>query len=294
MRYDLLAGATTPVPAPVVMGAPTILVFDSGVGGLTVHAEVAGARPDARFIYAADDAGFPYGRLDENALRARVLAVMERLIARFAPDAVVIACNTASTAVLAALRARFPIPFIGTVPAIKPACAISRSRVVAVLATPGTVARDYTRDLIETYARGCEVRLVGSMRLAPLAEAHLRGEAIDDDEARAEIAPCFVERRRDDGSLARTDVVTLSCTHYPLLLQRFQALAPWPVTWIDPAPAIARRVVQLIGEAPAGAIEAEPARAVFTSGAGVTAALRSALARRGFADLDVETMALLA
>ncbi len=292
MRYDLLAGAGMPAHAPVLMRAPTILVFDSGVGGLTVHAEIAKARPDARFIYAADDAAFPYGRLSEDALRARVVRVMERLVERFQPDAVVIACNTASTVVLAALRARFSIPFIGTVPAIKPACAMSRSKVVAVLATPGTVARDYTRDLIEQYAQDCDVALVGSTRLAALAEAHLRGEAVDDDALRAEIAPCFIERARSDGTIARTDVVTLSCTHYPLLLPRFEALAPWPVTWIDPAPAIARRVTQLIGPAPDHAPAAAAAGAVFTSGAGVTPALERALAARGLGDVEIEAMAL--
>src|SRR3712207_2885307 len=138
MRVDLLAGT---VYAPC-MGTepPTILVFDSGVGGLTVFSELAKARPDARFVYAADDAAFPYGRLTEDELVARVVAVMDRLIARHAPDLVLIACHTASTLVLPLLRQHFPIPFVGTVPAVKPAAALSRSRRIAVLATPGTVA----------------------------------------------------------------------------------------------------------------------------------------------------------
>src|ERR671912_1354566 len=160
MRVDLLAGATynpAVMPSPV----PTILVFDSGLGGLTVFSEILKVRPDARYVYAADDAGFPYGRLSEEALVARVLAVMDRLIGLYAPDLVVIACNTASTLVLPHLRARFPIPFVGTVPAIKPAAALSRSGRISVLATPGTVARDYTRDLIESYAAGARVNLVG-------------------------------------------------------------------------------------------------------------------------------------
>src|SRR3712207_9456570 len=125
MRIDLLAGASynpAPMPSPV----PTILVFDSGLGGLTVFSKVLTARPDARFVYAADDAGFPYGRLSEPVLVARVLSVMERLIGLHAPELVVIACNTASTLVLPHLRQRFPIPFVGTVPAIKPAAKATR------------------------------------------------------------------------------------------------------------------------------------------------------------------------
>lgn len=287
MRVDLLAG-TAYGTSPVVTRAPTILVFDSGLGGLTVLAETVRARPDAQIVYAADDAGFPYGRLDEGELVARVSAVMERLVARCHPDLVVIACNTASTLVLPALRARFTLPFVGTVPAVKPAAAITRSRLISVLATPGTVARDYTRGLIETYAASCAVTLVGSTRLAGLAEAALKGEPVDDDAILAEIAPCFVER---DGE--RTDVVTLSCTHYPLLLERMRRLAPWPVSWIDPAPAIARRVTQLIGPSPSRPIlVAGDAPAIFTSGAGITGPLRIALAGYGLSQVTIEPMPL--
>ena len=157
--------------------APKILVFDSGLGGLTVCGEVARLLPDAQIIYAADDAAFPYGELREDALVARVLMVMHHLIALCGPDAVVIACNTASTLALPHLRARFPkIPFIGTVPAIKPAASQSRSGLISVLATPGTVARDYTRELVRTYAAHCVVTLAGSSLLAPLAEAFMRGK----------------------------------------------------------------------------------------------------------------------
>src|SRR5262245_49375009 len=121
-----------PVVTPRALMAPTILVFDSGLGGLTVFREVTAARPDARFVYAADDAVFPYSRLEEAALVERVVALMERLIAAHAPDLVVVACNTASTIVLPTLRARFGVPFVGTVPAIKPACAVSTTRLVSV------------------------------------------------------------------------------------------------------------------------------------------------------------------
>ena len=123
---------------------PTVLVFDSGLGGLTVLREIARARPDLKLVYAADDAAFPYGRLDDQALVDRVAAVMDELLAKFEPELVVIACNTASTLALPILRARFSIPFVGTVPAVKPACEHSATKRVSVLATPGTVRRDYT------------------------------------------------------------------------------------------------------------------------------------------------------
>jgi len=288
MRIDLLAG-TSYNPAVMPSPVPTILVFDSGLGGLTVFSEVLRARPDARFIYAGDDAGFPYGRLSQEALTARVIAVMERLIGLYDPQLVVIACNTASTAVLPPLRERFFVPFVGTVPAIKPAALATRTGYVTVLATPGTVARDYTRDLIETYAGHCRVNLVGSRRLAGFAEAELAGNPISDAELRDELLPCFVE-----GEGGRTDVVALSCTHYPLLLSRFQALAPWPVTWIDPAPAIARRVTQLIGPpVPGHEADEDEAIAVFTSGAGITPAFREALRSKGLPVVRVEEMPLL-
>ena len=285
MQVDLLAG-TGHRPLAIPRSQPTILVFDSGLGGLTVLSRTTQACPGAHIVYAADDAGFPYGRLSEDELVIRVLAVMERLIARFHPDLVVIACNTASTLVLPALRARFAIPFVGTVPAIKPAAAATHSGMLSVLATPGTVARVYTRELIESYAAHCDVTLVGSTRLAGLAEQALRGEPVDDDALLAEIAPCFVEAHG-----RRTDVVTLSCTHYPLLLERMKRLAPWPVEWLDPAPAIARRVMQLLGSPDPG-IPCPEAAAVFTSGSGLSGPLRIALAGYGLAQVTIEPMPL--
>jgi glutamate racemase len=270
----ILAG---PEIAPRLMTAPKILVFDSGVGGLTVFREIARARPDARFVYAADDALFPYGKIPEAALIERVTGLMERLIEAHQPDLIVVACNTASTLVLPALRNRFTLPFVGTVPAIKPACAASRSKLVSVLGTEATVAREYTHALIRNFGEGCDLTLVGSGRLAALAEASLAGAAINDDDIRAEIAPCFVE----DGA-ARTDTVVLACTHYPLLLASFERLAPWPVRWIDPAPAIARRVVELLGPA-AGEKRQDLAPAIFTSGKMATAGFAAALQGFGLA-----------
>lgn len=276
------------IPSVMPSSAPTILVFDSGIGGLTVYSEVVKARPDARFVYVADNAAFPYGRLSEEALTARVLTVMDRLIGLYDPQLVVVACNTASTVVLPHLRARFAIPFVGTVPAIKPAALATRTGYVTVLATPGTVARDYTRDLVETYAANCHVNLVGSRRLAGFAEAELSGAPVPDEGLLTELRSCFVE---EGGK--RTDVVALACTHYPLLLSRFQALAPWPVTWIDPAPAIARRVMQLIGGNTSKEADRREALAVFTGEAGINGILRDVLFSRGFPLVTVERMPLI-
>lgn len=283
---DLLAGTADVAVVPAAV--PTILVFDSGVGGLTVAAEIARMRPGARLIYVADDAGFPYGRLAEAALVARVICVMERILKLHQPGLVVVACNTASTLALPHLRTRFSMPFVGTVPAIKPAALASRTRRISVLATPGTVARDYTHELIRAYAGDCRVTLVGSRLMAAYAEAELRGEPEPDDVILAELLACFVE---DEGR--RTDTIVLACTHYPLLKARFDLLAPWPVAWIDPGSAIGRRVSELLGPRPVSEFDAEPKNfAIFTGGAGLTSPLRSAMAMRGFADIRSEAIPL--
>ena len=163
------------------MGArPTILVFDSGLGGLTVYREIAAARPDADFLYLADDAAFPYGALAEPILVERLVGLLGQSIAKCEPDLIVIACNTASTIALPALRKKFAVPFVGTVPAIKPACATSRTQRVAVLGTEATVKREYTRALIRDHAQGCTVDLVGSKKLAAYAEAELHSRPVGD------------------------------------------------------------------------------------------------------------------
>jgi glutamate racemase len=256
--------------------APRALIFDSGLGGLSVLAEIRRLRPDVEIVYAADDAAFPYGRLSEAALVDRVETVMARLIGEAEPDIVVIACSTASTLALPPLRAAYPrLPFVGTVPAIKPAAAASRSGLISVLATRGTVARDYTHALVRDHAAACEVTLVGSSILAVIAERAMRGEAVEDSEIASEIAPCFVERKG-----RRTDHVVLACTHFPLIVDRLERLSPWPVGFVDPAPAIARRLDALIGAARPGARSARDGTAIFTSGEAPQPALQKTL--RGF------------
>ncbi|UJW73971.1 glutamate racemase [Rhizobium sp. SL42] len=219
-----------------------VLVFDSGIGGLTVLREARLLMPERGFIYVADDAGFPYGGWEEEPLRARIVSLFRDLLAAYEPEAVIVACNTAFTLAGGDLRAAFPaMRFIGTVPAVKPAAERTRSGLVSVLATPGTVKRAYTRDLIQSFASQCHVRLVGSENLARMAEAYIRGETLDDAQVLAEIAPCFVDK---DG--ARTDIVVLACTHYPFLANVFRRLAPWPVDWLDPAEAIARQARRMV------------------------------------------------
>ena len=254
-----------------------VLVVDSGIGGLSVLRAAREKLPDRRFVYVADDAAFPYGDWEEGPLTEHVVEMIGALIARFDPAAVVIACNTASTLVLPPLRLRFSLPFVGTVPAIKPAAEQTQSGVIAVLSTPGTMKRVYTRDLIESFAKNCHVRLVGSPDLARLAEERMRGQSIDRGAIAAQTADCFVEVEG-----RRTDVVVLACTHYPFLVDVMAELAPWPVTWIDPAPAIARRLVAVLPEGNGGARSVSGrSEALFTSGKPPPPSLARVLAANG-------------
>jgi glutamate racemase len=252
--------------APAPLGPP-VLVFDSGAGGMSVARQIRSLLPQLPLCYVADDAGFPYGDWPEEALSAHCVELLVRLVDELRPCAVVIACNTASTLVLAPLRARLSIPVVGTVPAIKPAAEISPSGLVTVLATPATVVRDYTFDLIRRFAPDTAITLVGARRLARLAEAAIAGKDVDREVLAQEIAPCFVTKNG-----ARTDVVVLACTHYPLLLDEMKRVAPWPVDWLDPAPAIARRLANVLGEAATSpdtgaALPAGADRVIATSGA---------------------------
>jgi glutamate racemase len=219
----------------------SILVFDSGIGGLSVLKEMRIILPSMRYIYVADDAAFPYGAWEEEELLVRMTKLFGTLIEQHDPGMIVIGCNTASTLAINHLREVYPDQiFVGTVPAIKPAAERTHSGLVSVLATPGTVKRQYTRDLIKQYASKCHVRLVGSEHLAGLAETYMRTGYVDEAAVKAESAPCFVEQ---DGK--RTDIVVLACTHYPFLANRLRKTAPWPVDWIDTCEAIARRAVSL-------------------------------------------------
>jgi len=216
-----------------------ILVLDSGVGGLSVHAHIRSRLPGLPTIYLADSAGFPYGTKSEKEVLQRVVALAEAVHRVYRPSLAVIACNTASTIVLPELRARLQIPIVGVVPAIKTAAAVSQSRQIGLLATPGTVAREYTGRLIEHFASDCEVVRVGSHALVHIAEAYIQGITPDPGQLREILSPFFEPGRS-------VDTIVLGCTHFPLLASELAQAAPQPVQWVDSGEAIARRVAFLL------------------------------------------------
>lgn len=238
-----------------------VLVADSGIGGLSVAREIRKARPDLAMVYVADDAAFPYGDWREGELTDHVVGLVAKLAEEHEPQAVVIACNTASTLVLPGLRTRLKVPVVGTVPAVKPAAERTESGLISILATPGTVKRDYTFDLIHQFAPEVAVTLVGATRLAALAEDKLARRPVDLEMLAAEIAPCFKEKNG-----RRTDKIVLGCTHYPFLIEEMRHAAPWEVEWIDPAPAIARRLAAVIAPAAEGALRGRGDLYLRTSG----------------------------
>jgi glutamate racemase len=235
-----------------------LLFFDSGVGGLTVLAPTRALLPTAPIVYAADSAGFPYGKRSEADLASRVPALLGRLVERFHPRLVVIACNTASTIALDHARAALDLPIVGTVPAIKPAAEMSKSRVIGVLGTQATVRQPYVDDLAARFAADCSIIRHGSPQLVELAEAKLGGEAVTIEAVKAAAQPMF-----DAPDGGRIDTVVLACTHFPLLGDELRAAFP-NVAYVDGGPGIARRIVYLTREQPWPA-QAPPGVALFTS-----------------------------
>jgi len=216
-----------------------ILFFDSGVGGLSVLGPTRALLPNAPIIYAADSAGFPYGKRSDADLAVRVPELLERLVERFQPRLAVIACNTASTIALDHARAALDLPIVGTVPAIKPAAEISKSRVIGVLGTEATVRQPYVDDLAARFAADCTIVRHGSPELVELAEAKLAGHDIGVDAVKAAALPMFTAPNGE-----RIDTVVLACTHFPLLAEELGAAFP-NVTYVDGGPGIARRIAYL-------------------------------------------------
>jgi glutamate racemase len=251
-----------------------ILLFDSGVGGLSVLAAVRDLLPGASLVYVADSAGFPYGTKSEAEIAARVPALLGRLAERYDPRLIVIACNTASTIALQHVRAALDIPIVGTVPAIKPAAELSKTRVIGVLGTDATVRQPYVDDLAARFASDCVVLRHGSAALVELAETKLRGEPADPAAYRAAIAGLF-----DQAGGERIDVVVNACTHFPLVVDELSSAAPHPVRFVDGAAGIARRVAHLTDRQEWPAAPAN--RAVFTRYGEQERALAPALARYG-------------
>lgn len=250
------------------------LVFDSGVGGLSVLDAMVAAPLPLALDYVADTAWLPYGDKPAAALRARVQALLAAMAAETHPDIVVVACNTASTLALDAVRARLSVPVVGVVPPIKPASELTKTGVIGLLATPATASGAYADDLIARFAANARVIRHGSTALVAAAEAKLAGRAPDPAAFVDAIAHLFAAPGGD-----RLDVVALACTHFPLVREDLAMAAPRPIAWLDSGAAIARRVAQLLELGP-GAARCERVYATDLARAAATAA---AFAARGFA-----------
>ena len=222
------------------MDARPLLIFDSGVGGLSVLAAIRAKLPNAALVYAADSAGYPYGTKTPAEIEARVPALLGRLAERFDPQLIVIACNTASTIALDAVRSALDLPVVGTVPAIKPAAALSRTRVIGVLGTDATVVQPYVDRLTQEFAADCTVVRHGSAELVELAEAKLRGAPADEAAYRRILGELL---SRPGGE--RIDTIVLACTHFPLVQAELESAAPRPLAFVDGKEGIARRTAWL-------------------------------------------------
>ncbi len=262
-----------------MQGRGPILFFDSGVGGLSVVAAARRLLPRAPFVYAADTAGFPYGTRDEAEIAGRVPALLGRLVERYRPMIVVIACNTASTIALSAVRAALDVAVVGTVPAIRPAAALSVTRTIGVLGTRATVRQAYVDDLAQRFAGDCTILRHGSADLVDMAEAHLRGQPASPD--------CYarvLDRLTGQPGGERIDVIVNACTHFPLVVDRLVAAAPPHVRFVDGSNGIARRIVHLIGDTHLPG-RTERDRVVFTRLTDSHLALAPAFAAQGFGDI---------
>ena len=196
--------------------------------------------PAAPLVYAADSAGFPYGTKRPAEIEARVPALLGRLAERFDPELIVIACNTASTIALDAVRAALDLPVVGTVPAIKPAALLSKTRTIGVLGTEATVRQPYVDRLSAEFAADCTVIRHGSAELVDFAEARLRGETASAGACRRALDGLFGQPGGD-----RIDTIVLACTHFPLVEEELAAASVRPVRFVDGKEGIARRTAWL-------------------------------------------------
>ncbi len=217
--------------------SPRVLVFDSGVGGLSIADCIHRALPGVELVYLADTGAFPYGEQPESLVVERVTRLIARALADQPCDVAVVACNTASTIALPSLRAEIAVPVVGVVPAIKPAAARTGNGRVGVLATPATVRRPYLDRLIQEFASHCSVERLGHPGLVQWAEGLVRGVPVPEDALAEAVAPLRA---------AMVDTVVLGCTHYPLLLDSLRRVLPEVVHWVDSGEAIARRVRYLL------------------------------------------------
>lgn len=217
-----------------------VLVFDSGVGGLSIADCIHRHLPAVDIVYLADNAGFPYGDKSEMVITERCCHLISRALEHYPCDVIVVACNTASTAVLPSLRSITPVPVVGVVPAIKPAAAQTMNGKVGLLATPATVRRPYLDRLVDEFAADCQVERIGHASLVRWAENLVAGTPVPLDELK-EAMRSFQD--------ADVDTVVLGCTHYPLLLESLKKSLPGVRFWVDSGEAIARRVAWLLEQA---------------------------------------------
>lgn len=255
------------------------LVFDSGVGGLTIADELRRAAPDWVVDYAADSGFFPYGVKTDEELRERLPRLCATLVEVARPDVLVIACNTASTLSLADIRAVVKAPVVGTVPAIKPAAEQTKTGVIGILATPGTVRRAYLDDLERQFAQGVTVIRRGSAGLVDIAERAIRGQAVDQEQVASAVKPLF-----DPPHGREIDIVVLACTHFPLIRDAIAAACPPGVRLIDTGEPVARQAMRVVSPSPR---PAGPAIAYVTGGAANRAAMAPAFSRFGYEAIQV-------
>ena len=224
----------------IVKQSPTVLVFDSGIGGLSIYNEIYNKMPNLHYIYAFDNEGFPYGDKSSEYLIARVNRIIATILQSYSIDLAVIACNTASTICLPSLRTNFPFPIVGVVPAIKPASKVTKNKCIGLLATKATIQRAYTSNLIQEFAPDCDVKLLGLSELAHIAENKLQGITVDMQQLEKLLQPWL--------NLSTVpDTIVLGCTHYPFIKDELRILFP-NTTFIDSGYAIASRVNTLLND----------------------------------------------
>jgi len=228
-------------PAALPDPSAPILLFDSGVGGLSVLAELRKTLPQAPVIYAADLAGLPYGEKSEAEIAARVCGLLGRMAERFHPRLICIACNTASTIALAMVRDVLEVPIVGTVPAIKPAAALTRSGTIGLLGTAATIRQGYVDRLEREFAAGKTLLRHAAPELVEAAEASLRGATVD-----PQVFARAAAGLRDQPGGEAIDTVVLACTHFPLVTAELSRAFGPGVTFVDGAAGIARRISTLL------------------------------------------------
>lgn len=259
--------------------AAPLLLFDSGVGGLSVLAEVRRLLPDAPVIYAADNGGLPYGPKTEAEVAARVCGLLGRMAERYRPRLICIACNTASTIALGMVRDVLEIPIVGTVPAIKLAAELTRSGTIGLLGTAATVRQPYVDRLEAEFAVGKVLLRAAAPDLVAAAEAKLRGGRVDPAVYRNAAAALL-----DQTGGAAIDTVVLACTHFPLIEHELGLEFGPGVRLVDGAAGIARRIARLTEGQPMA--RTAPDLALFTRDDGLTDLL-PALARYGLTRTEI-------